>query len=295
VNHRLKALLLTSWPVIDTMYDDKWLTETSGGVAWKEIEDESIRWDVSEFNNVAPYGKKWPNPNEKCLDGTACVFCQNSFGPKGYYWLGTCACLYHPQCLIRGMVTIRRCQVCHATFHPRLYQMFGMQDFMPTYVYYSIYDFPNVALEKVVYSVFGIHPIPFLLPIARLSVQELLVLPALPLLLAAGPLRMESAPYWLRLDCFGSCPSDGECSLSASPLLALEAALQTGSAPYRLCMYKPWKLLFKWGALPISSTHSIQTTCSLDGERSLSKPSCHWVSPPLNFHSLSASPWFGTK
>jgi hypothetical protein len=26
--------------------------------------------------------------------------------------------------------------------------MFGMQDFMPTHVYYSIYDFPNVALEE---------------------------------------------------------------------------------------------------------------------------------------------------
>jgi hypothetical protein len=25
--------------------------------------------------------------------------------------------------------------------------MFGMQDFMPTHVYYSVYDFPNVALE----------------------------------------------------------------------------------------------------------------------------------------------------
>jgi hypothetical protein len=26
--------------------------------------------------------------------------------------------------------------------------MFGMQDFMPTHVYYSIYDFPNVTLEE---------------------------------------------------------------------------------------------------------------------------------------------------
>jgi hypothetical protein len=69
--------------------------------------------------------------------------------------------------------------------------------------------------QSVVYSMFGIHPIPFLLPIARLSAQELLVLPALPLLPVAGPTRMESAPYWLHLDCFGSCPSDGERSLSA--------------------------------------------------------------------------------
>jgi hypothetical protein len=91
--------------------------------------------------------------------------------------------------------------------------------------------------QSVLYSVFGIHPIPFFLPIARLLAQELLVLPALPLLPVAGPPRMESAPYWLRLDCFGSCPSDGERSLSASPLLALEAALQMGSAPYRLCLY----------------------------------------------------------
>jgi hypothetical protein len=147
VNHRLRALLFTSWPLIDTMYNDKWPTDPSGGVTWKEIDDGSDCWDVSEFNNVSLYGKMWPNPNEKCLDGTACVFCQNNFGPKGYYRLGTCACLYHPQCIIHGMVTIRRCQVCHATFHPRLYQMFGMQDFMPTHVYYSPYDFPNVALE----------------------------------------------------------------------------------------------------------------------------------------------------
>jgi hypothetical protein len=25
--------------------------------------------------------------------------------------------------------------------------MFGIQDFMPTHVYYSLYDFPNVTLE----------------------------------------------------------------------------------------------------------------------------------------------------
>jgi hypothetical protein len=57
VIHRLRALLLTSWPLIDTMYDDKWPTDPSGGVAWKEIEDESNRWDVSKFNNVSLYGK----------------------------------------------------------------------------------------------------------------------------------------------------------------------------------------------------------------------------------------------
>jgi hypothetical protein len=33
VNHRLRALLLTSWPLIDTMYDDKWPIDPSGGVA----------------------------------------------------------------------------------------------------------------------------------------------------------------------------------------------------------------------------------------------------------------------
>jgi hypothetical protein len=84
VNHRLRALLLTSWPVIDTMYNDKWPIDPSRGVAWKDVKDGFDRWDVSEFNNVPPYGKTWPNPNEKFLDGTACVFCQNSlcFLPK---------------------------------------------------------------------------------------------------------------------------------------------------------------------------------------------------------------------
>jgi hypothetical protein len=85
VNHILRALLLTSWPVIDTMYNDKWPTDPSRGVAWKEIKDGSYRWDVSEFNNVSPYLKTWPNPNEMCLDGIACIFCENSFGPEGYY------------------------------------------------------------------------------------------------------------------------------------------------------------------------------------------------------------------
>ena len=91
--------------------------------------------------------------------------------------------------------------------------------------------------QLVVYSISSIHPIPFLLPIAKLSAQELLVFLALPLLPTACPPRMESALYWLRLDCFGSCPSDGECSLSASILLALEAALQMGSTSYQLCLY----------------------------------------------------------
>jgi hypothetical protein len=125
VNHRLRALLLISWPLIDTMYDDKWPTDPSGGVAWKEIEDESNRWDVSEFNNVS-HMEKNGQIQMKSVWMEQLVFCQNSFGPEGYYRLGTCACLYHPQCLIRGMVTIRRCQVCHAIFHPCLYQMFGM-------------------------------------------------------------------------------------------------------------------------------------------------------------------------
>jgi hypothetical protein len=105
--------------------------------------------------------------------------------------------------------------------------------------------------QSVVYSVFGIHPIPFLLPIARLSTQELLVLPALPLLPVAGPARMESAPYWLRLDCFGSCPSDGKRSLSALHVLALEVALQMGSTPHLLRPQHSNNLLPRWGALPI--------------------------------------------
>jgi hypothetical protein len=33
VNHRLRALLLTLWPLIDMMYDDKWPIDTLGGVA----------------------------------------------------------------------------------------------------------------------------------------------------------------------------------------------------------------------------------------------------------------------
>jgi hypothetical protein len=71
--------------------------------------------------------------------------------------------------------------------------------------------------QAVVYSMFGIYPIPFFFSIARLTVQELLLLSALPLLPMAAPPRMESTPYWLCLYWFGSCPSNGERSLSALP------------------------------------------------------------------------------
>jgi hypothetical protein len=81
-NHRLRALLLTSWPLIDMMYDDKWPSDPSGGVTWKEIEDESNCWDVSEFNNISSYEKTWPNPNEKCLDGTTYVFAKTALGQR---------------------------------------------------------------------------------------------------------------------------------------------------------------------------------------------------------------------
>ena len=51
MNHRLRALLLILWPFIDMLYNNKWPTDPSGGVASKEIKDESNRWDMSEFNN----------------------------------------------------------------------------------------------------------------------------------------------------------------------------------------------------------------------------------------------------
>jgi hypothetical protein len=49
---------------------------------------------------------------------------------------------------------------------------------------------------------------------------------------------MESAPYRLAFISLGSCPSDGERSLSALHVLALEVALQMGSTPHPPTAFK---------------------------------------------------------
>jgi hypothetical protein len=54
-----------------------------------------------------------------------------AFGPEGGFYLGSCDHIYHPTYLISFMVTRRRCGVCKAPFHERLYDLFGLYPYMP--------------------------------------------------------------------------------------------------------------------------------------------------------------------
>ena len=75
--------------------------------------------------------KLWPRPSSFVLDGTECAVCLNAFGPEGGFHLGTCEHIFHPMCLISLMLCRRRCAVCKAPFHERLYDLFGLVPYMP--------------------------------------------------------------------------------------------------------------------------------------------------------------------
>jgi hypothetical protein len=75
--------------------------------------------------------KLWPNPSKFVLDETVCAVCTYGFGPEGRFHLGLCEHIIHPLCLISLMVTSRRCRVCKAPFHERLYEPFGLYPYVP--------------------------------------------------------------------------------------------------------------------------------------------------------------------
>jgi hypothetical protein len=76
--------------------------------------------------------KLWPCPSKFVLDLTECVVCMNGFGPEGGFHLGSYEHIYHPMCLISFMVVRRRCALCKAPFHERLYKLFGLVPYMPS-------------------------------------------------------------------------------------------------------------------------------------------------------------------
>ena len=73
----------------------------------------------------------WPKPASFVLDHTKCPICQDEFGPEGGWALGSSAHVYHPQCLITQCLIRRRCVLCSAPFHDRLYAMFNLTTYMP--------------------------------------------------------------------------------------------------------------------------------------------------------------------
>ena len=145
-NDRLRVLQLTSWPFITEMFKEEWegLKDPSGSINWGFISDEDHGWDKYQRKEY-PFSEagvlEWPNPAPFLSDGSVCALCMNPFGPEGGYQVGTCGAYFHPSCLIEIMIRRRRCPHCRSAFHPRLYLMFGLRDFMPSHWVYSPYDF----------------------------------------------------------------------------------------------------------------------------------------------------------
>jgi hypothetical protein len=55
----------------------------------------------------------------------------NGFGPEGGFYLGSCEHIYHPLCLTNLMVACRHYALCKAPFYQRLYELFGLESYMP--------------------------------------------------------------------------------------------------------------------------------------------------------------------
>ena len=78
-NSKVRSLLLTSWPLEETMYRSEWAT------------------DVYQAR---------------------CILCQNPFGPEGCFTMGSCGAQFYPPCLILCMIKKQSCPHCWSPFHP---------------------------------------------------------------------------------------------------------------------------------------------------------------------------------
>lgn len=130
---------LTSWAAPDELFPvDKLRTKVVAGnqtvIDWVnngwDYENAMSSHDLRGDPNVQSF-KLWPKPAPFVMNNDQCIMCLNPFGPEGGYHLGSCDHLYHPICLISLMITRRRCSVCRAPFHERLYEMFGLVRYMP--------------------------------------------------------------------------------------------------------------------------------------------------------------------
>jgi hypothetical protein len=105
-------------------------TVQNGGVDWAQI-----GWDYKRQMSCHVDEQQrqllWPKPATFVLDHTNCPICLEAFGPEGGWALGSCIHIYHPQCLIMQCLIRRRCVICSAPFHDRLYAMFNLMTYMP--------------------------------------------------------------------------------------------------------------------------------------------------------------------
>ena len=127
---------LTSWAHTDEMFP--WSRTPMVDVEGNDsiIDWKLCGWDYenamsSHHHRGGTSVKLWPRPSSFVLDGTECAVCLNAFGPEGGFHLGTCEHIFHPMCLISLMLCRRRCAVCKAPFHERLYDLFGLVPYMP--------------------------------------------------------------------------------------------------------------------------------------------------------------------
>ena len=139
-NHRLRALLLTSWPTAECMYPTNWddvdpsVFKANGSIDWMRVAEPDHHWNIDEkVGGTDDVHKTWRYANDMTQDGSKCAICQSPWGPEGCYTLGTCGHSYHPQCLIEDMIRKRTCTVCKSPYHARLYLQFGLKDFMPVH------------------------------------------------------------------------------------------------------------------------------------------------------------------
>jgi hypothetical protein len=124
---------LTSWALMDDMFPTNMPMLEVGG---NEVIDWARNgWDhencVSSHVHEKSRKPLWPNPASFVLDHTKCPICLEPFGPEGGWALGSCKHVYHPQCLITHCLIRRRCVICAAPFHDRLYAMFNLMTYMP--------------------------------------------------------------------------------------------------------------------------------------------------------------------
>ena len=129
---------LTSWNIPDDMFpwgDPLTTTTTIGHTIfdWAQLnwDYENATSSHSLANPLQPAQKLWIVLVKFIFDGTICCICFNGFGPEEGYSLGTCKHMYHPICLITHILIQQRCCQCKASFHERLYKLFGLCPYMP--------------------------------------------------------------------------------------------------------------------------------------------------------------------
>ena len=139
---------LTSWALIEDLFPENMPMVKgpgNGGVDWSQI-----GWDhknqMSNHKDEKQRQLLWPKPAVFVLDHTKCAICLEPFGPEEGWALGSCVHIYHPQCLITQCLIRRRCVICSAPFHDRLYAMFNLMTYMPPSWEHGVDTTPDSSL-----------------------------------------------------------------------------------------------------------------------------------------------------